>query len=99
MRPDTGACQAYIFDMDESKSPLLVHLRSEVHHGRVMAARLRDFASGTDAGKQELIRAAEAEERCVEECEKALATLREECEKNHETDRNHKGLSPPKSRE
>ena len=73
MRPDTGACQAYIFDMDESKSPLLVHLRSEVHHGRVMAARLRDFASGTDAGKQELIRAAEAEERCVEECENVLA--------------------------
>jgi len=66
--------------MDESKSPLLLHLRSEVHHGRVMAARLRDFASITDAGKQELIRAAEAEERCVEECEKAIATLREQSE-------------------
>ena len=71
MRPDTEGCQAYIFDMDESKSPLILQLRSEIHHGRVMAARLRDFASGTDAGKQELIRAAEAEERCVEECEKA----------------------------
>jgi len=47
----------------------------------VMAARLREFASGTAAGKQELIRAAEAEERCVEECEKAIATLREELEK------------------
>ncbi len=81
MRPDTEGCQAYIFDMDESKSPLLQHLRSEIHHSRVMAARLRDFASGTDAGKQELIRAAEAEERCVEECEKAIATLREEWEK------------------
>ena len=81
MRPNTEGCQAYIFDMDESKSPLLLHLRSEVHHGRVMAARLREFASGTDAGKQELIRAAEAEERCVEECEKAIATLREEWEK------------------
>lgn len=81
MRPDTEGGQAYIFDMDESKSPLLLHLRSEVHHGRVMAARLRDFASGTDAGKQELIRAAEAQERCVEECEKALATLRQEGEK------------------
>jgi hypothetical protein len=67
--------------MDESKSLLIIQLRSEIHHGRVMAARLRDFASGTDAGKQELIRAAEAEERCVEECEKAIATLREECEK------------------
>jgi hypothetical protein len=73
--------QAYIFDMDDSKSPLLLHLRSEVHHGRAMAARLREFASGTDAGKQELIRAAEAEERCVEECEKAIATLSEEWEK------------------
>jgi len=67
--------------MDESKSPLLLHLRSEVHHGRVMAARLREFASGTDAGKQELIRAAEAEERCVEECEKTIAILCEEWEK------------------
>jgi hypothetical protein len=38
-----------------------------------MAARLREFASGTAAGKQELIRAAEAEERCVEECENVLA--------------------------
>jgi site-specific recombinase XerD len=37
-----------------------------------MAARLREFASGTDAGKQELIRAAEAEELYVEECEKAI---------------------------
>jgi hypothetical protein len=41
-----------------------------------------EFASGTDAGKQELTRAAEAEERCVEECEKSIATtLREEWEK------------------
>ena len=47
----------------------------------MMAARLRDFASGTAAGKQELIRAAAAEERCVEEFEKAIATLREEREK------------------
>jgi pyrroloquinoline quinone (PQQ) biosynthesis protein C len=39
-----------------------------------MAARLREFASGTDAGKQQLIRAAEAEELHVEECEKAIAT-------------------------
>jgi hypothetical protein len=46
-----------------------------------MAARLREFTSGTDVGKQELIRAAEAEERCVEEFEKAIATLREEWEK------------------
>jgi hypothetical protein len=46
-----------------------------------MAARLREFASDTDAGKQELIRAAEAEERYVEECEKAIATLCEEWEK------------------
>jgi hypothetical protein len=46
-----------------------------------MAARLREFASGTDAGRQELIRAAEAEERCVEGCEKAIATLRKEWEK------------------
>jgi len=46
-----------------------------------MAARLREFASGTAAGKQESIRAAEAEERCVEECEKAIATLRGEWEK------------------
>jgi hypothetical protein len=64
--------------MDESKSPVLLHLRSEVHHGRVMAVRLREFTSGTDVGKQELIRAAEAEERCVEEFERAIATLREE---------------------
>ena len=79
--------------MDESKSPLLVHLRSEVHHGRVMAARLREFASGADGGRQELIRAAEAEERCVEECEKAIATLRDEWEKNKEADRNRKALA------
>ena len=46
-----------------------------------MAARLREFTSGTDAGKHELIRAAEAEERCVEECEKAIETLSEEWEK------------------
>jgi hypothetical protein len=76
--------------MDESKSPLLVHLRSEAHHGRMMAARLREFASGAAAGRQELIRAAEAEERCVEECEKAIATVRGEWEENKETDRNHK---------
>jgi hypothetical protein len=81
MLPDTEACQAYILEMDASKSPLLLRLRSEVHHGRLMAARLREFASGTDAGRQELIRAAEAEERCVEECEKAIATLRQEWEK------------------
>jgi len=36
MHPDTEGCQAYIFDMDESKSPLLLHLRSEVHHRRAM---------------------------------------------------------------
>ena len=78
------------FYMDESNSPLLVHLRSEVHHGRVIAARLREFASGAE-WQQELIRAAEAEERCVEECEKAIAKLRDEWEKNKETDRNHKG--------
>ena len=66
--------------MDESKSPLLEHLRSEVHHGRAMAGRLRQFASGTDAAKQELIRAAEAEELYVEECQKAIATLREKWE-------------------
>jgi len=46
-----------------------------------MAARLREFASDTDAGKQELIRAAEAEELYVGECEKAIATLREELER------------------
>jgi len=46
-----------------------------------MAARLREFASGTAAGKQESIRAAEAEERSVKECEKAIATLRGEWEK------------------
>ena len=56
-----------------------------------MAARLREFASRADGGRQELIRAAEAEERCVEECEKAIATLRQEWQKNNETDRNHKG--------
>jgi hypothetical protein len=67
--------------MDESKSTLLLRLRSEVHHGGAMAARLREFAFGTDAGKQELTRAAEAEERYVEECEKAIATLHEEWEK------------------
>jgi hypothetical protein len=56
-----------------------------------MAARLREFASGADGGRQDLIRAAEVEERCVEECEKAIATVRDEWEKNKDTDRNHKG--------
>src|SRR5260370_42114245 len=45
MRPDTEGCQAYFFGMDRSKSPLLQHILSEIHHSRLMAARLRGCAS------------------------------------------------------